>query len=86
MESTVSLTDVFHRSVATVLEHPNVALYYSPTKPTLEMKSDLAAIIYGASAPFWITCSFMVWYLMNETRMFLDPSIQKTYKSLVDVF
>ena len=86
MESAVTLTDAFSRSLVSVLEHPTVGLYFSPTPPVFELKSEVAAIIYGASAPFWLTCSFMVWYLMNETRMFMDSSIKNTYKSLVDVY
>ena len=42
--------------------------------------------MYSAATPLWIAISFMVWYLEEETKLFFESDIAKTYKSTADIF
>ena len=55
-----------------------------PTKAIFNVKPQIGAIVYVAFVPLWISCSFMVWYLMEFTKRYLDSSFATTYKSVID--
>ena len=73
-------------SLQAVSHHPMVQLYFEPTEPIFDIKGNVAAIVYAAATPFWLACSFMMWYLMDETKMFFPASLKDRYKSTGDVF
>ena len=85
MDANVTLTHLSSLGNFSVA-HPMVMLYYSPTPPIIQIKSETASMIYGAIAPLWLFLSFGVWYYMNETRLLVDASIFNTYRSDVDVY
>ena len=66
--------------------HPKVGLFFSPTPPIFDIKGEIAAIVYSAATPLWLAVAFMVWYLEEQTKLFFEANLAKTYKSTADIF